>query len=49
MESLDKLIKEREELTKALKNGDITTNEYQSFYYSYSQRIKKLNQTQQKL
>jgi len=43
MEKLNKLIKERLELTKALKNGSITTNEYQNLYYAYSQKIKKMN------
>lgn len=42
MEKLNQLIKERKQLTKALKNGDLTTNEYQTFFYTYSQKIKKL-------
>lgn len=39
----DQLIKEREDLAKALKAGLITTNEYQDFYYAISQKIKKLS------
>lgn len=42
MEKLNQLIKERKQLTKALKNGDLTTNEYETFFYTYSQKIKKL-------
>ena len=37
------LEQERMDLTKALKNNLITTNEYQDFYYAISQRIKRLN------
>jgi hypothetical protein len=39
----EQLIQERANLSKALKEGSITTNEYQDLYYAYSQRIKKLS------
>ena len=37
------LLKERQDLQKALENNIITTNEYCSFYHSLSMRIKKIN------
>ena len=37
-----KLEQELKDLQVALKNKSITVNEYQSFYYSISQKIKSL-------
>lgn len=39
---LERLINERNDLQRALKEKHITTNEYCSFYHSLSQQIKKL-------
>ena len=36
------LEQERQDLSKALKVGSISTNEYSSFYYALSQRINKI-------
>jgi hypothetical protein len=38
----EQLEQERRDLQKALKTGTISVNEYSSFYYNLSQRIKKL-------
>ena len=38
----EQLEQERRDLQKALKAGSISTNEYSTFYYNLSQRIKKL-------
>jgi hypothetical protein len=39
---IEKLNKELSDLKVALKNKDISVNEYSSFYYNISQKIKKL-------
>ena len=41
MKNLEKLEKELRDLQVALKNKDISVNEYSSFYHSVSQKIKK--------
>ena len=38
----EQLEQERKDLQKALKVGNISTNEYSIFYYNLSQRINKL-------
>ena len=41
MKTKAELIRERDQLARALKDGYITTNEYQSFYHNLSEQIKE--------
>lgn len=42
MKTLEQLQQEIKDLQIALKNKDISVNEYSTFYYNVSQQIKKL-------
>ena len=42
MKNLEKLEQELKDLQVALKNKDISVNEYSSFYYNISKKIKSL-------